>query len=355
MSRNITEKVNLRNLNLADMKKLLLDLGEKPFRADQICRWVFAQGVSSFDEMTNLSKELRNKLDQIATLSQTTILTRQVSMKGDTIKYLFGLQDGNAVESVLMKHSYGNSVCVSTQVGCRMGCFICASTINGLVRNLSPGEIYDQVLGIQRETGERVSHIVIMGAGEPLDNYENVMRFLEIINAEYALNIGYRHITLSTCGLVPKMMELAEKKLPITLAVSLHAPNDELRDKLVPMNRKYNIQKLLEACSAYTSITGRRITFEYAMLADINDSDLHARQLATLLKGLLCHINLIPANPVEEKGFERTPPERVDRFRSYLEKVGLNVTVRRELGTDINAACGQLRRRFENKLNQPRP
>lgn len=347
MPRTITDKVNLRDLKLQEMKEFLLSLGEKPFRAEQVCRWVFAQGVTSFAEMTNLSKALRDKLAEVATLSQTTILTSQVSAKGDTRKYLLGLVDGNAVECVLMKHSYGNSVCVSTQVGCRMGCFFCASTINGLVRNLTPGEIYDQVMGIQRDTGERVSHIVIMGSGEPLDNYENVMKFLEIVNAEYALNIGYRHITLSTCGLVPRMLELAEKKLPLTLAVSLHAPNDELRDKLVPMNRRYNIKQLLAACSAYIKITGRRITFEYALLADLNDSDLHARQLAELLKGLMCHINLIPANPVEEKGFVRTPPERVESFRKYLEKAGLNVTVRRELGTDIDAACGQLRRRFE--------
>ncbi|MEG6522144.1 23S rRNA (adenine(2503)-C(2))-methyltransferase RlmN [Desulfotomaculum sp. 1211_IL3151] len=347
MPRSITDKVNLRDLNRQEMKEFFLSLGEKPFRADQVCRWVFAQGVTSFAEMTNLPKVLRDKLAEAAKLSQPTILTSQVSAKGDTRKYLFGLSDGNAVECVLMKHSYGNSVCVSTQVGCRMGCFFCASTINGLVRNLTPGEIYDQVMGIQRDTGERVSHIVIMGSGEPLDNYENVMKFLEIVNAEYALNIGYRHITLSTCGLVPKMLELAEKKLPITLAVSLHAPNDELRDQLVPMNRKYNIKQLLAACSEYIKITGRRITFEYALLADVNDSDRHARQLAERLKGLMCHVNLIPANPVEEKGFLRTPPERVESFRNYLEKANLNVTVRRELGTDIDAACGQLRRRFE--------
>ncbi|ABO50235.1 23S rRNA m(2)A-2503 methyltransferase [Desulforamulus reducens MI-1] len=349
MCRNNNNKLNLRDLNQSEIQHFIKDLGEKPFRADQICRWVFAQGVSSFDEMTNLSKGLRAKLNELTTLSQATILTSQVSAKGDTIKFLFGLPDGHAVESVLMKHTYGNSVCVSTQVGCRMGCLFCASTINGLVRNLSPGEIYDQVLGIQRETGERVSHIVIMGAGEPLDNFDNVLKFLENIHAEYGLNIGYRHITLSTCGLVPRMQELALRKLPITLAVSLHAPNDDLRDKLVPINRRYKIHQLIEACSNYIEITGRRITFEYALLSGINDSDEHVRQLAALLKNLLCHINLIPVNPVEEKEFIRTPPEKVERFRQYLEKVGLNVTVRRELGGDIDAACGQLRRRYESK------
>lgn len=347
MRRNSNQAPNLKDLNINEIKAFLKDLGEKPFRAEQICQWIFSKGIFSFQDMTNLSKDLRNKLSSKAALSEAKILTSQRSAHGDTIKYLFGLADGNAVESVLMKHSYGNSACVSTQVGCRMGCMFCASTLGGLVRNLSPGEIYDQVLGIQKDTGERVSHIVIMGAGEPLDNYDNVLKFLENINAEYGLNIGYRHITLSTCGLVPKIKELALKKLPLTLAISMHAPNDELRDQLVPINRRYKIKELLQACQEYIDITGRRITFEYALLAGINDQVEHAHQLLVLLKGMLCHINLIPVNPVEERGFRQSASKQVDKFRSILESGGLNVTVRREMGADIDAACGQLRRRYE--------
>ncbi|AEG60555.1 23S rRNA (adenine(2503)-C(2))-methyltransferase RlmN [Desulforamulus ruminis] len=349
MCRSSNLKINLRDLTLAEMKELLQGLGEKPFRAEQVCRWVLAGGARSFAEMTNLSKELRAKLAEVAVISGTTGLARQVSRRGDTVKYLFGLEDGHAVESVLMKHSYGHSACVSTQVGCRMGCQFCASTLEGLVRNLSPGEIYDQVLGIQQDSGERVSHIVIMGAGEPLDNFAAVLKFLENVHAPYGLNIGYRHITLSTCGLVPQLRELARKKLPITLAISLHAPTDELRNRLVPMNRRYPIQELLTACREYIGMTGRRITFEYALLAGVNDGPEQARQLLKLLQGMLCHVNVIPANPVEGRGFTRTPAEKVEAFRSILERGGLNVTVRRELGADIDAACGQLRRRFESR------
>lgn len=349
MCRKPMEKINIKDLTLAEMKDFLARLGEKPFRAEQICRWVLARAVTSFDQMTDLSKELRSRLEQSAYIGSSEILTRQQSAKGETVKYLFGLPDGHGVESVLMKHSYGNSACVSTQVGCRMGCMFCASTIDGLVRNLTPGEIYDQVLGIQRDTGERVSHIVIMGAGEPLDNYDNVLKFLENINAEYGLHIGYRHITLSTCGLVPKIRELALKKLPLTLAVSLHAPEDELRNSIVPINRRYNLAELMEACREYIDITGRRITFEYALLSGVNDGENHARQLVRLLKGLLCHVNIIPANPVEERGFKRASSERVAKFREIVEKGGVAVTVRRELGADIDAACGQLRRRYEQQ------
>lgn len=349
MCRNAKPTVNIKDLSLNDIKELLKGLGEKSFRAEQICQWVFSRGVDSFDEMTNLSKGLREKLAQVATISSSEILARQQSAKGNTIKYLFGMKDGHAVESVLMKHSYGNSACVSTQVGCRMGCMFCASTMDGLVRNLSPGEIYDQVLGIQKDCGERVSHIVIMGAGEPLDNFENVMKFLELINADYGLHIGYRHITLSTCGLVPKIMELAHKELPITLAISLHAPEDTLRDRLVPVNRRYKLSELIGACRQYIEITGRRITFEYALLSGVNDHQEHAKKLVGLLKGLMCHVNIIPANPVEGRGFDKTPPERVQVFKDILEQGGLAVTVRRELGADIDAACGQLRRRYEGR------
>ncbi|CCO07182.1 23S rRNA (adenine(2503)-C(2))-methyltransferase RlmN [Desulforamulus hydrothermalis] len=349
MCRNSNSKVNLKDLNLTELQQLLSQLGEKPFRAEQICRWIFAKGITGFSEMTNLSKELRSKLAELAWLSSPQMAVRRQSADGDTVKYLFTLTDGHAVESVLMKHSYGNAVCVSTQVGCRMGCLFCASTLGGLVRNLSPAEIYDQVLGIQQDSGLRVSHIVIMGTGEPLDNYDNVLKFLANINAPYGLNIGFRHITLSTCGLVPRMRELARKKLPLTLAVSLHAPNDALRDQLVPINRRYKLAQLIEACHDYVNLTGRRITFEYALLAGVNDREEHARQLISLVKGLLCHINLIPANPVQERGFQRSSPAQTERFRAILSRGGLHVTVRREMGGDIDAACGQLRRRYEKQ------
>ncbi|GAB6157376.1 23S rRNA (adenine(2503)-C(2))-methyltransferase RlmN [Desulfotomaculum varum] len=350
MRRISNTKVNLKDLNLIELQQFLSRLGEKPFRAEQICRWIFAKGITSFDDMTNLSRNLRSKLAELAWLSSPQIAARQQSAGGDTVKYLFTLADGHAVESVLMKHSYGNAACVSTQVGCRMGCLFCASTLGGLVRNLSPAEIYDQVLGIQQDSGVRVSHIVIMGTGEPLDNYDNVLKFLTNINAPYGLNIGFRHITLSTCGLVPRMRELALQKLPLTLAVSLHAPNDALRDQLVPINRRYKLPQLIATCRDYVNLTGRRITFEYALLDGVNDREEHAWQLISLLKGLLCHINLIPVNPVQERGFQRSSPAQTEKFRAILSRGGLNVTVRREMGGDIDAACGQLRRRYENQM-----
>lgn len=341
----MNELMNLKDMNLEELKALLTEMGEKPFRADQLARWLFREGIASFDEMTDLSLDLRARLASLSYPGVLTLIRRQISRRGDTIKYLFGLPDGQAIESVLMRHSYGQSACISTQVGCRMGCRFCASTKGGLIRNLTPGEIYDQVLAIQRDTGDRVTHLVLMGSGEPLDNLSNVIKFLEIINAPYGLNISYRHITLSTSGLVPQMKTLALKRLPLTLAVSLHAPTDELRDKLMPVNRRYPLDQLMEACREYTEMTGRRITFEYVLLSGINDSLHQAAQLARLLAKLMCHVNLIPANPVEGRGFVRTPPERVRSFKATLEKAGLAVTVRRELGTDIDAACGQLRRR----------
>lgn len=338
------ESTGLMDLTLTQLQEWVTRQQMPKFRARQIAEWVFQKGVTSFDEMTNLPLELRSRLKQLAYLENYRVIKKQVSGQGETVKYLFELKDGQSVESVLMKHSYGRSVCVSTQVGCRMSCRLCASSLAGLVRNLSPGEIYEQVLAIQRHT-ERISHIVIMGIGEPLDNFDNTLVFLENINASYGLNIGYRHITLSTCGLVPQLRALAERKLPITLAISLHAPNDRLRDYIVPVNKKYPIRELLAACHDYIVLTGRRVSFEYALIAGLNDQIKHAEELADLLKDFLCHINLIPVNPVSERGLQRTPLQQVQRFKEVLEKKNLRVTVRREMGADIDAACGQLRRR----------
>lgn len=340
------DKVNLKDFTLPELEKCLYDLGAEKYRAKQVAEWVFQKGAASFQEMTNLSRDLRERLDAAARVGRPHILARQVSKRGDTVKYLFGLHDGQAVESVLMKHNYGNSACVSTQVGCRMGCRLCASGLEGLVRDLSPGEIYDQVLGIQQDTGERVSHVVIMGSGEPLDNYGATLTFIKNIAAPYGLNISYRHITVSTCGLVPGIRELAGEKLALTLAVSLHAPNDHLRDTLVPINKKYPLRELMAACRDYARETGRRVTFEYALLAGVNDSKEQAVELGRLLSGMLSHVNLIPANPVPERGVEPPSREGVDLFKRTVEKQGIATTVRRELGADIDAACGQLRRRI---------
>lgn len=341
----MTNRVNLKDLTLPELEELFKDLGEAPYRARQVADWVFNKGISALDEMTNLPRGLRELLAELATPGHIAIINKQESLRGDTAKYLFRLTDGQAVETVLMTHSYGRSVCISTQVGCRMACSLCASALGGLVRNLTPGEMYDQVLAVQKDSGRRVSHVVLMGSGEPLDNYGNTIKFLVNINAGYGLNIGFRHITLSTCGIVPRIRDLAEKGFPITLAVSLHAADNELRNRLVPMNRKYPLEQLMEACRYYSSRTGRRITFEYALLAGVNNSPAQAVKLANLIRVIPCHVNLIPYNPVRERKFDRPSPAAVRRFREVLEEAGVEATVRRELGTDIDAACGQLRRR----------
>ncbi|MFZ5597431.1 MAG: 23S rRNA (adenine(2503)-C(2))-methyltransferase RlmN [Bacillota bacterium] len=338
-------KINLKDYNLQELEQLFLEYGEKPFRARQVADWIFKKGASSFEEMTNLPRDLRIRLEKEARPGTLAILKKQVSSRGDTVKFLLGLEDGQAVESVFMEHYYGYTACISTQVGCRMGCAVCASTLGGLVRNLSPGEMYEQVLVLQRESGKRIGHIVLMGTGEPLDNYDNTIKFIENINAVYGLNIGYRHITLSTCGIVPRIRQLAGEGFPITLAVSLHAADDGLRNRLMPVNRKYPLDMLMEACRYYSGKTGRRITFEYALLAGVNDSAGDAVKLVRLLKRIPCHVNLIPYNAVDERGFGRSAPGVVQSFRRQVEQAGIEVTVRRELGTDIDAACGQLRRR----------
>jgi 23S rRNA (adenine2503-C2)-methyltransferase len=339
----------VKGLYEAELAEALKSLGVEKYRARQVMEWIYARGAKSFAEMTNLSKPLRERLEQHAYMGTLRVLAKQVSQKDGTIKFLFELDDGHAVESVLLPHDYGNSVCISTQVGCAMGCRFCASTLHGLVRNLSAGEIVDQVLAIQEELNNeqrRVSSIVIMGSGEPLANYENVVRFIRLLHLPYGLNIGYRNITLSTSGLVPEIDRLAGEELPITLSISLHASNDQIRSELMPINRRYPIAELMGACDRYVKQTNRRITYEYALICGVNDELDHARQLADLLAGRLCHVNLIPINAVPERGYHQPSAETVRRFRDVLQRNGIETTIRKEMGSDIDAACGQLRQRI---------
>ena len=334
---------SLRDLTFEELENLIVSLGEKKFRAAQVFSWLH-KGVRSFDEMTNVSKALKDKLSQNYYISSPKIVKKLESRLDKTKKYLFELCDGNMVESVVMYYKHGITICVSSQVGCAMGCKFCASTIGGLVRSLSPGEILDQIIFAQADIGERISNIVMMGIGEPLANFENVCKFLNIVNDERGLNIGYRHISLSTCGIVPKINELAKLDIPITLSISLHACDDDVRSSIMTVNNTYNISELLGACRAYQKITGRRISFEYAIIKGVNDTDAHAAKLANLLKGILCHINIIPVNKVEENSFEKPDTARIQSFIKTIEKSGITATVRRKLGSDINASCGQLRK-----------
>ena len=349
---NNNKTINLLDLSIEETGELVAGLGEPRYRAAQIYKWVHQKGVSRFEEMTDLSLELREKLQSLATPGNLEVLARQESKDG-TVKFLFGLRDSESVESVFLPHEYGNSVCVSTQVGCRMGCGFCASTMGGLVRNLTPGEIYAQVTGIQNDTGERISSIVIMGSGEPMDNLDHVLKFITMVTAASGLHIGARHITLSTCGVVPGIRKLAAFDLQITLSVSLHAPNDLLRDTMMPVNRKYPVRELMEACREYISVTNRRVTFEYALIQGVNDSAGQAEELVRLLRGMLCHVNLIPLNRVDERDYRQSDRERVQKFRQILEGAGIPATVRREKGADIDAACGQLRRRAVKEWRWP--
>lgn len=340
-------KLNLKDLNMTELEELMAGLGHPGYRSKQVARWVFNKGVRSFEAMTDLPPDLRSTLAGLAWTGSLEVEGRQVSHTKDTVKYLFRLPDLQLVESVYMVYTYGRSVCLSTQAGCRMGCHLCASGMEGLVRNLTAGEMYDQVLGIQREEQCRISHLVLMGTGEPLDNLTNVLKFITNITANYGLGISCRRITISTCGLVPQMRELAALRLPVTLAVSIHAPNDELRNEIMPINRKYPLGVLIPACRDYTAATGRRITFEYALLSGLNDGEGQALELAQLLQGILGHVNLIPANPVPERGVRPSSAHQVQAFRQILERQGIPVTVRRKLGADIDAACGMLRRRAD--------
>lgn len=344
-------KQDLKSMTLSEMTAVFSDLGEKPFRAKQVYTWLH-KGARSFDEMTNLSKDLRRKLDETYYITVPEIVRKQVSKKDGTVKYLWRLRDGNCVETVIMRYHHGNSVCISSEVGCAMGCAFCASTLGGLVRRLTPSEMVDQVLFAQLDSGLEISNIVLMGIGEPLDNYENVRRFLELINSPDGMNIGMRHISLSTCGLVDRIIRLAEEKLQITLSVSLHAPSDSIRTTIMPVNKKYNVDKLLDACREYYRITGRRISFEYAMIRDVNDSRQTAELLAEKLQGMSAHVNLIPLNNVEESPLKPSSKKTVMEFQAILEQHGITATVRRTLGSDIDASCGQLRRKHETQKGE---
>ena len=337
--------MNLKNLTLPELAETIKALGQPPFRAKQVYSWLH-KGVRSYEEMTNLPKNLRDRLGENYPIQAPTVVRRQESRKDGTIKYLWQLSDGNCVETVLMRYHYGNTVCISTEVGCRMGCAFCASTLGGLVRRLEPFEMLDQVLFTQVDSGLPISHIVLMGIGEPLDNFDNVMRFLELVNSAEGMNISMRHISLSTCGLVPKIDELAKRNLQLTLSVSLHAPNDGIRDTIMPVNKLYPSQELIDACRRYYEATSRRISFEYAMIGGVNDSRENAKELIRRMKGLPCHFNLIPLNHVEESPLKPSTREAVAAFQKTLEDGGIPATVRRTLGGDIDASCGQLRRKY---------
>ena len=341
---------NLKSCNLTEMSAIFKEMGQPGFRAKQVYTWLH-KGVRSYDEMTNLPKGLRDTLAENYPIHAPEVVRRQESKKDGTIKYLWKLHDGNCVETVLMRYRYGNTVCISTEVGCRMGCAFCASTIGGLVRRLEPYEMLDEVLFTQADSGLPISHIVLMGIGEPLDNFDNVMRFLELVNSGDGMNISMRHISLSTCGLVPKIDELAKRKLQISLAISLHGPNDEIRNRIMPVNKAYPIDELLSACRRYYAATSRRIHFEYAMIAGVNARERDAKELLSRLKGLPAHINMIPLNHVEESPFEPSSKAAVAAFQKILEDGGITATVRRTLGGDIDASCGQLRRKY-TKENQ---
>lgn len=334
---------DIRAFTIEELTEEIVQLGFPKFRAKQIYSWVQEKCVSSFDEMTNIPLDMRNVLSEKFEFLDCKINTKLVSEIDGTVKYLFELFDGEYVESVVMKYKYGYSICVSSQVGCKMGCTFCASAIGGFERNLSAGEMLSEVFTAQKDLGVKINHLVLMGTGEPLDNFDNVLRFIELLTDENGQNMSIRHISLSTCGIVPKIYELADRRLGITLSVSLHAPNNQIRSKSMPVNIKYNIEELLTACLYYENVTGRRISFEYAMIKGVNDSDAAAKELASRLKGTLCHVNLIPVNNVRERNYEKSTKERQSRFAVILEENGITATVRRTLGSDINASCGQLR------------
>ncbi len=333
-------------MKLDEIEELIKELGLPKFRAKQLYKWL-QRGAQSFDEMTDLSKSLRQQIAERGYIANALIEAKFCSKLDETVKYLFKLNDGLFIESVLMKYNHGYSICISTQVGCRMGCSFCASTLDGLQRSLTASEMLAQIMSAERDMNIRISNVVLMGMGEPFDNYDNVLRFLQLVGEEDGLNIGMRHISLSTCGRVDGIYKLMEHKLQLTLSISLHAPNDEIRTRIMPINKKYGVDELLKACKDYIDATGRRISFEYAMIKDVNDTDKCADELISKLKGMLCHINLIPANEVRENDYKRADNDRVQKFKQRLEKGGMNVTVRRTLGADISASCGQLRQRYK--------
>ena len=335
---------NIKEYNLNELQEEMLALGEKKYRAEQVFKWIYVDKVKDFDEMTNLSIELREKLKKEYTMCNFKILKKQEASDG-TKKYLFDVLDGNAIESVLMEYHHGKTICVSSQIGCKMGCKFCASTGIKFVRSLSCGEIVEQVLAVEQDTGDKISNVVFMGIGEPFDNYDNVMKAIKILNNQKGLNIGARHISISTSGLVPMIYKFADEDLQCTLSISLHACNDEKRSSMMPINNRYNIEELMKACKYYIEKTNKRISFEYALAKDNNDNLDDAKELVKLLKGMLCHVNLIPINKIENGSFTKSSNENIIKFRDYLNENGIVATIRRELGSDIDAACGQLRRK----------
>ncbi len=345
-------KKDIKSYTKKELEAELLAAGDKAFRAGQIYSWLHQKLAGSFDEMTNLSKELRERLSDAYHIDSLRQVQVQESKLDGTKKYLFELHDGHMIESVLMKYHHGNSVCISSQVGCRMGCRFCASTIDGMERNLTPAELLDQIYQIQKLTGERVSHIVVMGSGEPMDNYENIIKFIHMVSDKDGLHISQRNITVSTCGLVPQIKRLAEEGLQITLALSLHAPNDEIRKALMPIANAYQMDEVLDACRYYFDQTGRRITFEYSLVRGVNDSEAAAEELAERILHMNCHVNLIPVNPIKERNYKESQNKEILNFQNKLEKYGINVTIRREMGRDIDGACGQLRRSYREKQRE---
>lgn len=343
----MSEKTDIKSMDLEELKTFFSDMGEKAFRAKQVYEWLHVRQVESFEEMTNLSKTLRERLDEtcrIITLRKEQV---QISKLDGTRKYLFLLEDGNVIESVLMKYKHGNSVCISSQVGCRMGCRFCASTLDGLVRGLAPVEMLDQIYQIGKDIGERISNVVVMGTGEPMDNFDNLVKFITLLTDENGLHISQRNLTVSTCGIVPRMRELADKKLAITLALSLHASNQKKRLELMPVANKYDIHEVIDACRYYFEQTGRRVTFEYSLVGGVNDTKEDAKELTELIHGMNCHVNLIPVNPIRERDYVQSNAHVIEAFKEKLERSGLTVTVRREMGRDIDGACGQLRRKYK--------
>ncbi len=337
--------MDIKSMSLQELEIIIKEKGEKAFRAKQIYQWIHQKQVSSYEEMSNIPLKLRERLEEEYPLMKLNIIQVQESSLDGTRKYLFGLEDGNMVESVWMKYHHGNSVCISSQVGCRMGCRFCASTLDGLERNLKPSEMLEQIYSIIRHTGERVSNLVIMGTGEPMDNYENVVKFLRLLTGEEGYNMSQRNITVSTCGIVEGIRKLAEEKLQITLALSLHATTDVKRRQLMPVAYRYELKEVLKACEYYFEKTGRRVSFEYSLVAGVNDNLNDAKELADLVKGMNCHVNLIPVNPIKERDYRQSEKKQIEDFKNYLNNKGVTATVRREMGRDIDGACGQLRRR----------
>ena len=339
-------KIDIKSFNLEELTAFIVENGEKAFRAKQVYQWLHVKQVDAFDEMTNLSKAFREKLEQLCYITDLHQEAVQISKIDGTRKYLFLLEDGNVIESVLMRYKHGNSVCISSQVGCRMGCRFCASTLDGLVRGLKPSEMLDQIYKIGKDIGERISNVVVMGTGEPLDHFDNLWKFIELLTDEIGLNISQRNLTVSTCGIVPRMRELADRQLSITLALSLHESNQQKRLELMPVANKYDIHEVIDACRYYFDKTGRRVTFEYSLVGGVNDTDEDAKELSQLIHGMNCHVNLIPVNPIKERDYVQSNAAVIAAFKNKLEKNGINVTIRREMGRDIDGACGQLRKRY---------